>query len=117
MVLDEFHESESWNSRVRDVMKALAATCRWGLSGTPPLDSTDSVLEVAEILRYATGATPFMTEALKNRKKEKSEKAQSWLADEGNKQKVHDSYRNISHFSSFWMFFDVFCIFLPSKSS
>ncbi|CAL1168735.1 unnamed protein product [Cladocopium goreaui] len=89
MVLDEFHESESWITRVREVMKSLGATYRWGLSGTPPLDTTDAVLEVAELLWYATDATaPFMSEALKHRKSRKQD-SKTWLADEENKQKIH----------------------------
>ena len=88
-MLDEFHESESWVTRVRDVMKSLGAMHRWGLSGTPPLDTTDAVLEVAELLWYATDATaPFMSEALKHRKSQKQE-AKIWLADEENKKKLH----------------------------
>ena len=63
-------------------------THRWGLSGTPPLDTTDAVLEVAELLWYATDATaPFMSEALKHRKSQKHE-AKIWLADEENKKKL-----------------------------
>ena len=89
IVLDEFHESESWQSSVREVMKSLGATHRWGLSGTPPLDETDSVLEVAELLWYADGR-PILCEALKNKKK-KSLEAKSWWADPANKQKVHES--------------------------
>ena len=96
MVLDEFHESESWANRVRDVMKSLGATHRWGLSGTPPLDTTDAVLEVAELLWYATDATaPFMSEALKHRKSQKQE-AKIWLADEENKKKLHAAVPQIT---------------------
>ena len=91
MVLDEFHESESWANRVRDVMKSLGATHRWGLSGTPPLDTTDAVLEVAELLWYATDATaPFMSEALKHRKSQK-QSAKTWLAKTENKRKVREA--------------------------
>ena len=96
MVLDEFHESESWITRVREVMKSLGATYRWGLSGTPPLDSTDAVLEVAELLWYATDATaPFMTEALEHRKSRKQD-SKKWLADEDNKQKIHEALLQIA---------------------
>ena len=78
-------------------MKSLGATYRWGLSGTPPLDTTDAVLEVAELLWYATDATaPFMSEALKHRKSLKQE-AKTWLADEENKKKLHEAVpQNIS---------------------
>lgn len=95
-MLDEFHETESWVSRVRDVMKSLGATYRWGLSGTPPLDTTDAVLEVAELLWYATDATaPFMSEALKHRKSRKQD-SKKWLADEENKQKIHEALPEIA---------------------
>jgi hypothetical protein len=96
MVLDEFHESESWITRVREVMKSLGATYRWGLSGTPPLDTTDAVLEVAELLWYATDATaPFMSEAFKHRKSRKQD-SKRWLADEENKQKIHEALPEIA---------------------
>ena len=95
MVLDEFHESESWRAASREVMKSLGATHRWGLSGTPPLDSTDSVLEVAEILRYATEATPIMMEALK-KKGQMRQIPTSWLAQSTNKQKLHETLSELA---------------------
>lgn len=54
VILDEFHESESWVYRVREMVKALGATHRWGLSGTPPLGSCEAVTEVAELLHFPT---------------------------------------------------------------
>jgi len=93
MVLDEFHESESWKTAVREVMKSLGATHRWGLSGTPPLNSTDSVLEVAELLWYATDGgpdavlSPAMSKALKYRQSTKTA-AKSWLAKTANQEEV-----------------------------
>ena len=91
MVLDEFHESESWKTAVREVMKSLGATHRWGLSGTPPLNSTDSVLEVAELLWYATEGdslvSPAMSKALKYRQS-KTNAAKSWLANAANQEEV-----------------------------
>ncbi|CAE8597074.1 unnamed protein product [Polarella glacialis] len=52
VVFDEFHESESWEYRVRELTKALGATNRWGLSGTPPLGSSEAVADVAELMGY-----------------------------------------------------------------
>jgi len=52
LILDEFHESESWEYRVREMMKSVGATHRWGLSGTPPLGSCDAVSQVAELLWF-----------------------------------------------------------------
>ncbi|CAE8660588.1 unnamed protein product [Polarella glacialis] len=53
VVFDEFHESESWEyNRVRELTKALCATNRWGLSGTPPLGSSEAVADVAELMGY-----------------------------------------------------------------
>ena len=94
-MLDEFHETESWITKVREVMKSLGATHRWGLSGTPPLDTTDAVLEVAELLWYATDATtPFMNKALKHRNSQKLGSI-TWLANAENKRKVHEALREI----------------------
>ena len=58
LVLDEFHEAGAWSYRVREIAKSMGATHRWGLSGTPPLDSTESLLEVAQLLWYATKGLP-----------------------------------------------------------
>ena len=67
-----------------------------GVSGTPPLDTTDAVLEVAELLWYATDATaPFMSEAFKHRKSRKQD-SKRWLADEENKQKIHEALPEIA---------------------
>eukprot|EP00930_Biecheleria_cincta_P048911 TRINITY_DN34167_c0_g1_i1.p1 TRINITY_DN34167_c0_g1~~TRINITY_DN34167_c0_g1_i1.p1 ORF type:complete len:995 (-),score=165.18 TRINITY_DN34167_c0_g1_i1:327-3272(-) len=52
IILDEFHESDSWQFRVREMMKSIGGTHRWGLSGTPPMGSCDSVTEVAELLWF-----------------------------------------------------------------
>jgi len=52
LILDEFHESESWEYRVREMMKSVGATHRWGLSGTPPLGSCEAVSQVAELLWF-----------------------------------------------------------------
>lgn len=50
--MDEFHESESWEYRVREMFKAIGGTCRWGLSGTPPVGNLASIQDVAAILWY-----------------------------------------------------------------
>ena len=55
VVFDEFHESESWVFRTRELLKSIGATHRWGLSGTPPLGSTEPAAQVAELLCYDQG--------------------------------------------------------------
>lgn len=66
VVLDEFHETESWKRAVREVLKSIGATHRWGLSGTPPLGDVNSVLEVAELLNYVQDeSSPTMALAFK----------------------------------------------------
>lgn len=68
IVMDEFHESESWVYRVREMFKAVGAGCRWGLTGTPPVGNLESIKDVAEILWYKeqiadiTGAQHFLDE-------------------------------------------------------
>jgi len=52
LVLDEFHEAAAWTNPVRQIVKALGAEFRWGLTGTPPVGSTEEVLETAHLLRY-----------------------------------------------------------------
>jgi len=65
IILDEFHESESWVYRVRELVKATGATHRWGLSGTPPLGSCEAVSQVAELLWFPElEHAPGMEEAL-----------------------------------------------------
>ena len=85
MVLDEFHETESWKMSTREVLKSIGATYRWGLSGTPPLSNTESIMEVAELLNYVRKeASPTMALALENRlsKNLKAEAAQQKLREE-----------------------------------
>ena len=53
VVFDEFHESEAWQYRVREMLRRLGAVHKWGLSGTPPLGSPLAVAEVAGLLGYA----------------------------------------------------------------
>ena len=53
VVFDEFHESEAWEYRVREMLRCLGAVHKWGLSGTPPLGSPLAVAEVAGLLGYA----------------------------------------------------------------
>ncbi|CAE7818718.1 RAD5B [Symbiodinium sp. CCMP2592] len=66
VVLDEFHETESWKKAIREVLKSIGATHRWGLSGTPPLGDVNSVLEVAELLNYVQDkSSPTMALAFK----------------------------------------------------
>eukprot|EP00929_Paragymnodinium_shiwhaense_P001824 TRINITY_DN102030_c0_g1_i1.p1 TRINITY_DN102030_c0_g1~~TRINITY_DN102030_c0_g1_i1.p1 ORF type:complete len:1008 (+),score=202.88 TRINITY_DN102030_c0_g1_i1:153-3026(+) len=64
VVLDEFHESESWSYRVREYLKSLGARHRWGLSGTPPFSSAENVAEVAELLWYSKGGARVMDKYL-----------------------------------------------------
>lgn len=52
IVMDEFHESESWVYRVREMFKSIGADHRWGLSGTPPVGDVAAVSQVASILWY-----------------------------------------------------------------
>ena len=52
VVFDEFHESEAWEYRVREMLRGLRATHKWGLSGTPPLGGPFAVAEVAGLLGY-----------------------------------------------------------------
>jgi len=52
LVMDEFHESEAWSFRVRELLKGVGASSRWGLSGTPPVGSLDSIKQVAEVLGH-----------------------------------------------------------------
>lgn len=56
VIFDEFHESETWEYRVREMLKSLGAEHKWGLSGTPPLGSAAAVVEVAALLGYANPA-------------------------------------------------------------
>jgi len=55
IIMDEFHESESWVYRVCEMFKSIGARHRWGLSGTPPVGSLSSIKQVAEILWYEGG--------------------------------------------------------------
>ena len=52
VVIDEFHESSAWDFRNRELVKAIGATHRWGLSGTPPFSTSVAVTEVARLLWY-----------------------------------------------------------------
>eukprot|EP00929_Paragymnodinium_shiwhaense_P064962 TRINITY_DN32616_c0_g1_i3.p1 TRINITY_DN32616_c0_g1~~TRINITY_DN32616_c0_g1_i3.p1 ORF type:complete len:1241 (+),score=264.55 TRINITY_DN32616_c0_g1_i3:81-3803(+) len=53
LVCDEFHESEAWEYRIREMLRSLASRHKWGLSGTPPLGNAAAVAEVAALLGYA----------------------------------------------------------------
>ena len=50
--MDEFHESEAWVYRVREMFKSIGADHRWGLSGTPPVGDTAAISQMAAILWY-----------------------------------------------------------------
>eukprot|EP00931_Biecheleriopsis_adriatica_P103463 TRINITY_DN78293_c0_g1_i1.p1 TRINITY_DN78293_c0_g1~~TRINITY_DN78293_c0_g1_i1.p1 ORF type:complete len:1051 (-),score=236.34 TRINITY_DN78293_c0_g1_i1:44-3169(-) len=50
IIMDEFHESESWVYRVTEMFKSIGAHRRWGLSGTPPVGNIQSIQQVAAIL-------------------------------------------------------------------
>lgn len=52
MIVDEFHESQTWEFRVREMLSALEAEHKWGLSGTPPLHCGASVAQVAKLLGF-----------------------------------------------------------------
>lgn len=71
LVLDEFHESESWDFRSRELMKAVGAEHRWGLSGTPPFGSIESAALVAELLHYQGAASMQTYLALKRQRRTK----------------------------------------------
>lgn len=53
VILDEFHESEAWEYRVREMLRGLRANFKWGLSGTPPMQDAQAVAEVANLLGFA----------------------------------------------------------------
>jgi hypothetical protein len=55
VIFDEIHESESWDFRGRELLKAIGSQYRWGLSGTPPFGSTESAALVAGLLNYKDG--------------------------------------------------------------
>mmetsp|Transcript_16843 Transcript_16843/g.39327 ORF Transcript_16843/g.39327 Transcript_16843/m.39327 type:complete len:868 (+) Transcript_16843:56-2659(+) len=50
IVMDEFHESESWDYKVRELFKGIGATHRWGLSGTPPIADVESIDGIADMM-------------------------------------------------------------------
>ena len=49
IIHDEFHESTSWKYCVRECVKGMRSDFKWGLSGTPPLGSTDDVIAVISV--------------------------------------------------------------------
>eukprot|EP00928_Gymnodinium_smaydae_P068913 TRINITY_DN5220_c2_g3_i2.p1 TRINITY_DN5220_c2_g3~~TRINITY_DN5220_c2_g3_i2.p1 ORF type:complete len:1184 (-),score=141.99 TRINITY_DN5220_c2_g3_i2:148-3699(-) len=53
VIFDEFHESEAWEYRVREMLKCVGATYKWGLSGTPPLADAVAVAELAGLLGHS----------------------------------------------------------------
>ncbi|CAE7513671.1 RAD5 [Symbiodinium sp. CCMP2456] len=52
VILDEFHESEAWEYRVREMLRGIKADHKWGLSGTPPMETGAAVAELAGLLNY-----------------------------------------------------------------
>eukprot|EP00439_Symbiodinium_sp_Y106_P013106 s1988_g1.t3 len=52
VILDEFHESEAWEYRVREMLRGIKADHKWGLSGTPPMETGAAVAEIAGLLNY-----------------------------------------------------------------
>ncbi|OLQ03141.1 DNA repair protein RAD5 [Symbiodinium microadriaticum] len=52
VILDEFHESEAWEYRVREMLRGIRADHKWGLSGTPPMETGAAVAELAGLLNY-----------------------------------------------------------------
>ena len=91
MVLDEFHETESWKRSTREVLKSIGATYRWGLSGAPPLSNVDSILEVAELLNYVSQEdAPTMALALGCRHSKS-------LKTEAMQQKLHQECQAMIH--------------------
>lgn len=49
LVMDEFHESELWETAQREMLKFIPAHFRWGLSGTPPVGDAVSVEKMAQL--------------------------------------------------------------------
>lgn len=64
-ITDEFHQIAEWDFKTRELFKGIEATCHWGLSGTPRLDTAAAVVEVARLLNYNEHvATPAIYEWL-----------------------------------------------------
>lgn len=51
IVYDEFHELESFRSEQQNTLQHLRSQCRWGLTGTPPLDGTPGVVFMSSLFR------------------------------------------------------------------
>jgi len=51
VVFDEFHELESFESAQQNILQHLRAKYRWGLTGTPPVDSNAGVIFLSSLFR------------------------------------------------------------------
>lgn len=85
VILDEFHETASWTTGVKECLKGFGADFFWGLSGIPPSGETESALEVADLLHYTSTepTAPTMKEAVM-RLKGQGNANKEWRNDAGN---------------------------------
>lgn len=51
VVFDEFHELESFDSTQQNSLQHLRASFRWGLTGTPPVESSAGVIFMSSLFR------------------------------------------------------------------
>jgi hypothetical protein len=51
VVFDEFHELESFDSAQQNSLQHLRASYRWGLTGTPPIDTNAGVIFMSSLFR------------------------------------------------------------------
>jgi len=51
VVFDEFHELESFQSAQQSVLQYIRAHSRWGLTGTPPIDTLAGVIFMSSLFR------------------------------------------------------------------
>ena len=51
VVFDEFHELESFESVQQNSLQHLRSRFRWGLTGTPPVDSNSGVVFMSSLFR------------------------------------------------------------------
>ncbi|CAE7278238.1 Hltf [Symbiodinium sp. CCMP2456] len=83
VVLDEFHESEAWEYRVREMLRGLTAKHKWGLSGTPPMDTALAVVQIAALLGFIsedeTEGEDLMSEAKRRSTHMHVPETQAWF--------------------------------------
>lgn len=51
IVYDEFHELESFDNAQQNILQHMRAVYRWGLTGTPPVDSFAGVIFMSSLFR------------------------------------------------------------------